>query len=74
MGELRVMGMEGDSKFMWDPEKEEEVKAAKEQFNNLKKKGYVAFNVKKDGEKGSVIEDFDPDAGKIIMAPKMKGG
>jgi len=74
MGEMRVMGVEGDLKSVWDPENEVEVEAMKKQFNDLRKKGMVAYKVDKKGEKGSVIEEFDPDAGKIIFAPKMKGG
>jgi hypothetical protein len=74
MGEMRVMGVEGDLKSIWDPESEGEVEAMKKQFNELKKKGMVAYRVDKKGEKGSLMDEFDSDAGKIIFAPGMKGG
>lgn len=75
MGELRTMCPSmGDIKTIWDSSKKEEVKMAKEQFDKLKKEGYIAFKVKKDGSKGEVMKDFDPDAEKIILAPKMQGG
>lgn len=74
MGELRIMGSKGDTKVIWDPDNEDEVEAAEEQFDNLMAKDFLAFKVKKDGEKGSKIKKFDPDAGKIIMTPPLAGG
>ncbi len=74
MGEMAIMGTEGDVKQMWDSENPEEIAAAKATFDKLTKKGYKAFSVKKDGEKGKQIYEFDPDAEKIVMAPVMKGG
>jgi len=74
MGTLHVIDETGDSKFMWDPENDDEVAAAEKQYKELKKKGYSAFGVKKNGEKGTAINEFDPDAGKIIMVPKMQAG
>jgi hypothetical protein len=40
----------------------------------MKKKGYLAYTVKKNGDPGDVIHEFDPKAGKIIMTPQMVGG
>lgn len=74
MGELRVMGKEGDVRVMWDPANKDEVDTAKKTFDELKKKGHLAYAVKKQGGKGEVIREFDPEAGKIIMAPPMRGG
>jgi hypothetical protein len=75
MGELRVADkMAGDLKLIWDPEKKDEVSTAEETFNKMKKKGYLAFSVKKGGDKGKVIQEFDPDLEMIIMSPKLQGG
>ena len=74
MGELRVMDQKGDIKTIWDPENEDEIQAAEDQFDNLIDKKFLAFKVKKDGKKGSKITKFDPDAGKIIMSPPIVGG
>ena len=60
--ELAVMGPEGDLKTMWDAD------------NALKKKGYLAFKVKKDGDKGEMTDTFDAQAEKLIMAPPVRGG
>ena len=74
MGELRVLGPEGDIKTIWNPDKKDEVAAAKDQFNKLKKKGYRAFHVDKHGDKAEVMGTFDPDAGKVILVPGIAGG
>jgi len=74
MGEMRIISGEGDTKMLWDPANEDEVEAAEAQFDALIEKGFTAFKVKKDGEKGKKITKFDEDAGKIIMVPKIIGG
>lgn len=72
--EMRVMDTTGDTKVIWDSGKADEVSAAKKTFDDLKKKGYMAYSVKKGGDKGELLHDFDPDAEKIILAPRMVGG
>lgn len=74
MGEMRIISGEGDTKMLWDPANEDEVAAAEEQFDRLIDKGFKAYRVKKDGEKGKKIKKFDEDAGKIILVPRMVGG
>lgn len=74
MGEMRCLDKTGDMKVMWDPKNDDETDAAESQFDSLIEKGYKAFSVKKDGEKGKQISKFDPDAGKIIMVPALVGG
>ena len=74
MGKISVMGKEGDTKVIWDASKPDEVESARRTFDDLKKKKYIAFKVKKDGSQGEVISEFDPDAEKIILAPPMSGG
>jgi len=74
VGEMRVMDATGDLKINWDTNNPDEVTAAKEQFDKLKKKGFLAYTVNKKGDKGEVINSFDPDAALLIMAPAMRGG
>lgn len=74
MGEMAVMGPEGDTKLIWNKESKDEVENARRTFCDLTGKGYTAYAVKKDGEKGKKIEAFDPDAEKIILVPYMVGG
>ena len=72
--ELVVLDKTGDTKLMWSKGSDDEVEAARETFTRLRKKGYLAYKVKKDGEKGEQIHEFDEDAERIILAPPMRGG
>lgn len=74
MGNMAIMGKSGDTKLIWSPGNEAEVDNARRTFNDLKAKRFVAFAVKKDGEKGERVTEFDADAEKIIMVPPMQGG
>lgn len=71
---MSILDMTGDTKVIWDPKNPDEVDAARQQFNTLKAKGFLAFSVKKDGEKGVRIKEFDPEAEKIIMSPQPIAG
>ena len=74
-GELAIMDFSGDTKILWDSDNKDEVDNARETFNRLKKKGYVAYTVKgKNGDKGEILKEFDPDVERIIMAPAAVGG
>ena len=73
-GEIAVLDHTGDFKLIWDSDNEDETQAAEEMFNKLKKKGHLAFAVKKNGEKGEPIDEFDSSLEKIIMIPKLAGG
>jgi hypothetical protein len=72
---LRIMDPEhGDLKTMWDPDNEEEVEIARKAFDSAKKKGLVGYRVDKKGGQAAVMNEFDPDAKAMIMAPAVKGG
>ena len=73
---LHIMSGEGDTRLMWDPRNADEVDTARTAFNAAKEKGMLAYSVDPNsGEKtGTVIRDFDPQQGKIIMAPQLVGG
>ena len=74
MNSMAVMGGAGDTKIIWDPANDDEVKTAKRTFDDLLKKGFTAFKVEKGGDKGDKITDFDKDAEKLILVPRMAGG
>jgi hypothetical protein len=74
MSELCIMDASGDLKKIWDPTKPDEVADARRSFDEMQKKGYAAYKVDDKGDRGEVIREFDPGAGKIIMAPQMRGG
>lgn len=74
MTEMRWLSEEGDTKIIFDPDNDDEVEAAEEQFDTLIDKGFKAFSVKKDGEQGKPMKSFDAKAGRIILVPPIQGG
>lgn len=73
-GMLSVMGTDGDSRIMWNRDNRDEVEAARAHFNKLRDKGYIAWTVKGDSNKGNQIHEFDANLERIIMSPRVVGG
>lgn len=73
-GEMSVLGREGDTKIIWDSENLDEVEHARKSFDELTKKGFSAFSVKRDGEKGGRLAKFDAEEEKMILTPALRGG
>ena len=72
---LSIADISGDTRIMWDPRNEDEVAAARAAFNAAKKKKMLAYTVDQEGGKtGTVIREFDPQLGKIIMTRQLQGG
>ena len=74
MGVLCKLDATGDTKLIWNPNNTDEVESAKRTFNDLRKKGFLAYKVNADGSKGEVLTEFDVNAEKIILAPPLRGG
>lgn len=74
-GTMAVLDQTGDSKIIWNSENEDEVAAARNQFNELvSTKKFAAYRVNRAGNKGEQIRKFDQEAEAIIMVPPMVGG
>lgn len=75
---MAVMGQDGDTKIVWDPDKQDEVDNAKATYERLLKKGYLVYSVKtkgkNTGEKNHKISKFDPDEEMLIFIPPIVGG
>lgn len=69
-----VMDESGDTRLQWNPKNQAEVDAARRRFDDLKRRGYLAYKVDRRGGQGEVLDAFDPTAQRIIMAPQMVGG
>jgi hypothetical protein len=74
MGQLEIMGKEGDVKVEWNPDKKEEVEVAEKQFNDLTKKGFKAFRMYDGGKRGDELKKFDKWAEKILFVTLITGG
>ena len=64
----------GDTKLIWDPGNATEVEAARSTFDSLRAKGFMAYRVTGLGNKGEVLQRFDPSVEKMILAPAPRGG
>ena len=73
-GELAVLDASGDTKTVWNSENADEVAIARETFTKLKAKGFGLFHVKKDGEAGKRMTEFDPEVERMIAIPQLVGG
>jgi hypothetical protein len=71
---LNVIDTTGDTELSWNPNNADEVEMIRKTFNKYKRKNYLAYKAKKGGKKGKLINEFDPQAGKIIMVPPIVGG
>lgn len=75
MAVMEIMDRTGDTKIIWSKDNPDEVENARKTFDELRKKKFIAYSVKgKNGEKGEIIREFDPDAERLILAPPMAGG
>lgn len=74
-GLLAEMNTSGDTRIIWNRNNADEVDIARESFRKARAKGMAAYRVTgKEGVKGEVISEFDPDAERIILAPPLRGG
>ena len=74
-GLMHALDRSGDTRVMWDKGNTDETAAARAQFEALTGKGYVAYRAEgKNGERGEVIREFDPQAERIILVKQLVGG
>ena len=71
---ISVLDGTGDTRLTWNEDNTDEVAAARKLFDDLRAKRFIAYTVTGKGEKGEMIERFDPTAEKIILSPPMRGG
>lgn len=65
----------GDKKTLWSKDNPDEVESARREFKFLVgEKKYRAFTVKKDGEAGEIVTEFDPSMERIIFTQPLAGG
>jgi hypothetical protein len=74
-GLMCTLDKTGDVRQMWDRRNDDEVEAARKQFRELTRKGYLAYKAEgKDGHQGEQIREFDPEAERIILVKQLVGG
>lgn len=74
MGQMSIMGRQGDSVITWDPKVESETNNAREAFSAMRDRaGMTPYRMTGEG-KGERMTEFDPDAKEIVFATPMAGG
>jgi hypothetical protein len=74
MNIMRVLGRTGDTEVKWNPDTGEGLQSARRVFEEKMRRGYLAFVEGPNGEGSNLIRNFDPQAGSIILAPRLVGG
>jgi YD repeat-containing protein len=69
---VRVLDRSGDTRFTYDPNDARTVEEVEARFQELMKRGFVAFDVSE--APGRVMKNFDPNAKEIIVSPRFAGG
>lgn len=72
--EMNVLDTNGHTSIKWNSNNDDEIATARAAFEALRGKGYRAFLVGRLGRQGERLDDFDPEAGEIMMVPQLRGG
>lgn len=73
MSVINVMDRTDDTRHEWDVNNPEEVNLARRIFDAAKEKRYLAYKIDDRGER-TLIREFEPRAGRIVMTPQNVGG
>ena len=74
-GTLQIVDRTGDTRVSWNRSAVAEVENAQKMFDDLTKKGYLAYTIDPvDGGKAEQIKKFDPNAERIVLTPPLAGG
>lgn len=71
-GTFHITNEQGDSEFSWNAADDAEIAAAREHFASLRGKGMLLYRV--DGEERVQMQEFEPDARRIVAVPPSQGG
>lgn len=66
-----VMDRSGDRRHEFDAES---VSVAEKRFIELTQRGFVAFELGKDGGDNRLLKTFDPNAERTVFVPQLVGG
>jgi hypothetical protein len=65
----------GDIRKIWDPEEPDDVADARRSFKDLTSKGYRIYRAEgKKGDRGEIMREFEPAAGRLIAVKQNVGG
>jgi hypothetical protein len=68
------MDSTGDTRTEWDRNNPDEVNMARKAFEQAQKKKYLIYRTRRDGSRGELLREFDPNAERIVCTPQTVGG
>jgi hypothetical protein len=71
---MQIMDPTGHTTVAWEQGDTAEVEVARTTFDEMTRKGYQAFRVGKNGERGTRMTAFDPAAEEMLLIPQLVGG
>jgi hypothetical protein len=74
MGELRILGPQGDTTVTWDPEVAEEVDEVRRRFEEVVSEGYLVFELDAESREGTQVKTLDPQVRELRAFRPMVGG
>ena len=74
VGELRIMGPQGDSTVTWDPDVAEEVDEVRQRFDQVIREGYLVFELDEETSEGRQVRTFDRTLSRLRAFRPMVGG
>jgi len=72
--QMSTLDPSGDTTMNWDASLPDEVEPARAHFTAMRKKGYLAYRLDRDGNRGEVIREFNPEHERIMLTPPLAGG
>lgn len=74
MGELRILGPNGDTELTWDPDVDDEVEEVRRRFDEIIRKGYLVFELDDLTHEGRQVSRFNPRTHRLRAFRPMVGG
>jgi hypothetical protein len=68
-GLMRIMSENGDDRVVWDRRVADQVREAYDKFKELIEKGYRAYAILANGDRGHELSDFDPMVEELLLVP-----
>ena len=69
-----VMYRSGDTRHAFDAGDADSLANAEQRFQELTGKGFRAVALNKDGQRGRLLHEFDPEAEETLFVPQLQGG
>jgi hypothetical protein len=72
MNTIRIANKQGDTPYTYDPETQ--LEEAREQFDELKKQGYMLFGVDPETHETTQLDQLFKEHVQIVAIPQISGG